>query len=137
MTFDLYSDESHTNKVNTETITTADGGIAELGLLSTGTYYLVETATKPGYNLLTSHAVITVGANGVTYMQSEYSGGIPQDATYENDVYTITVRNSTGVTLPNTGGSGTLPYTLGGIALIMASALVYGFRMRRRERRLN
>ena len=137
VTFDLYSDESHTTKVNTETITTADGGIAELGLLSPGTYYLVETATKPGYNLLTSHAVITVGANGVTYMQSEYSGGIPQNATYENDVYTITVRNSTGVTLPNTGGSGTLPYTLGGIALIMASALVYGFRMRRRERRLN
>jgi len=47
------------------------------------------------------------------------------------------VMNSAGATLPNTGGSGTLPYTLGGIALIMASALMYGFRMRRRERRLN
>ena len=30
-----------------------------------------------------------------------------------------------------------LPYSLGGIARIMASALMYGFRMRRRERRLN
>ena len=137
VTFELYSDDSHNTKVNTDTITTANGGLAELGLLSPGTYYLVETATKPGYNLLTSHVVITVAANGVTYMQSEYSGGIPQNATYKNDVYTITVRNSTGVTLPNTGGSGTLPYTLGGIAFILASALMYGFRMRRRERRLN
>ena len=49
----------------------------------------------------------------------------------------LTVYNDPGKTLPNTGGSGTLPYTLGGIALIMASALMYGFRMRRRERRLN
>jgi len=51
--------------------------------------------------------------------------------------YRIVVSNLSGVELPHTGGSGTLPYTLSGLALMMASALMYGFRMRRRERRLN
>ena len=55
----------------------------------------------------------------------------------ETGAYILLVTNSAGEELPMTGGSGTLPYTLGGIALIMASALMYGFRVRRRERRLN
>ena len=52
-------------------------------------------------------------------------------------IYVIKIRNSSGIELPHTGGSGTLPYTFGGIAFITASALMYGFRKRRRERRLN
>ena len=64
-------------------------------------------------------------------------------ATQREDVYidntnlTITVLNTPGKELPNTGGFGTLPYTLGGLMLIISSALMYGFRMRRRERRSN
>ena len=50
---------------------------------------------------------------------------------------TLTVTNEPGQALPHTGGSGTLPYTLGGLMLILASALMYGFRLRRRERRLH
>jgi LPXTG-motif cell wall-anchored protein len=34
--------------------------------------------------------------------------------------------------IPSTGGPGTMPYTLGGAALLMISALMYGFRMRKR-----
>ena len=55
----------------------------------------------------------------------------------EENCYIVKVRNTPGYELPNTGGSGTLPYTLGGLMLIISSALMYGFRMRRRERRLN
>ena len=59
------------------------------------------------------------------------------DPDSENTILYFRIANSTGYELPNTGGPGTLPYTFGGIALIMASALMYGFRVRRRERRSN
>ena len=34
--------------------------------------------------------------------------------------------------IPSTGGPGTVPYTLGGTALLMVTALMYIFRMRKR-----
>jgi len=57
------------------------------------------------------------------------------DETYGIEVWQITVYNSKGYQLPSTGGPGTMLYTFGGIALLIASALMYGFRMRRGERR--
>ena len=54
-----------------------------------------------------------------------------------DDVFIITVENTAGHALPNSGGHGTLPYTLGGLALIATTALMYGFSRRRRERRFN
>jgi LPXTG-motif cell wall-anchored protein len=54
-----------------------------------------------------------------------------------NGVYTVIITNTTGVELPMTGGPGTLIYTLSGLMLIAFSVLMYGFRMRRRERRCN
>ena len=112
----------------------ADGKVS-IGTLLGGNYVLKETKAPDGYNLMSSNVKIAVAANNVTAMQ-----GASQCTVVKSDdglTYTVTVTNSAGVELPMTGGSGTLPYTLGGIALIMASALMYGFRMRRRERRLN
>ena len=102
-------------------------------------YTLIETTAPDGYNKMTETVDFTVSASGVSGRGSGYSvvsGTEPIDGS-EVTVYTLKVQNSAGFELPNTGGSGTLPYTLGGIALIMASALMYGFRLRRRERRLN
>ena len=45
----------------------------------------------------------------------------------------VTVENSTGATLPSTGGIGTCIFTIGGIAL-MAAALVVLAAKRRTER---
>lgn len=51
-----------------------------------------------------------------------------------NGHQTITVVNNAGTVLPETGGTGTLPYTLCG-AIIMLAAVMYGYGWRKRERR--
>ena len=78
--------------------------------LNAGTYYLVETKAPDGYKL---------------------SGGV-KDITLADDieaedtfVYTAEVANSTLVSLPITGGIGTLIFTFSGIALMGAAALLY------------
>lgn len=117
------------------TIRSGTDGKASIGTLLAGNYVLKETKAPAGYNLMTSNVTIIVAAENVTAMQGKSQCAVVKS---ENGLsYTIKVTNSAGVELPNTGGSGTLPYTLGGIALIMASALMYGFvSRRRRERRL-
>ena len=48
---------------------------------------------------------------------------------------TFTVENTPGTSLPNTGGAGHSLYTLGGLALMLISALMYGCGLRRRRER--
>jgi len=114
-------------------LTTDANGKIQLGVLPLGTYYLKEVSAPEGYIIPESPIVITVAANGVTATQ----GGKPLTVTAgtNNTKYTIVATNSMGAELPHTGGIGTLPYTLGGGVLIIAAALMYGFRLRRRERR--
>ena len=113
----------------------------DLGGLGVGKYRLTETKSPDGYIKLTSHIDFEVYKDGtalaVKLAEGTTGAKIEKSGTEDAPVYTVIVENTPGEALPNTGGSGTLPYTLGGIALIMASALMYGFRMRRRERRLN
>ena len=148
--FKIFSDENCTTQLQKDStgadigtaglITTGSDGKATIGTFIAGTYYLQEVKTADGYNLLDEVVEFTIKSDGTI----EYSTGNNDfDSTtkafyeLEDGGYGIYVNNLSGVELPMTGGSGTLPYTLGGIALIMASALMYGFRMRRRERRLN
>ena len=56
-----------------------------------------------------------------------------------NDAYQVNITNSPGVELPNTGGRGTLPLRIAGLALMLMGAayVSYDFKTRRRrERRL-
>lgn len=117
----------------------ADGNENKFNLVVRDTYYVLSEDTPPaGYLILTDEVRVTVLTDGVsaklgdTTTQYEVTG-----SGSEEDPYVITITNSDGTELPKTGSTGTLPYTLGGIVLIMVSALMYGLRMMRRERRLN
>ena len=107
--------------------------------LDTNAYTLTETKAPDGYNKLTESITFTITSDGVTGTGSGYSVVTDTETIDGKDVtvYVIKVQNSAGTELPMTGGPGTLLYTLGGLMLILASALMYGFRMRRGERRIN
>ena len=148
--FTVYSDEELTIPVTTDAtgqnvgtngvITTDEDGYALLGtMVSNTSYYLKETASADGYNILNSPVVVTY--NGTTVTASCEQDGVvfnnPEWIYKDNEGYwVVKINNTSGAVLPNAGGPGTLLYTLGGLTL-MLSALMYGFRMRRRERRLN
>lgn len=106
-------------------------------------YVLTETKAPNGYIKLPDEVKVEVKADddptkrikaysGEGESQVNYTVLVPQG---EDDVYTVIIRNSNGVELPHTGGPGTLMYTLGGLLVLLASAVMYGFRRRHGERR--
>ena len=108
-------------------LTSGENGMIDLGKLSFGKYYLVETSAPAGYIPLSEPVEITVTASGVTYNQSDSNlsqsnnGVIHQN---ETDPYTLTVTNNAGYELPSTGGSGTRLLTILGSILILGASLL-------------
>ena len=112
-----------------------DGMLAKNGqtqfALTPGTYHLVETKAPNGYNLKTQPVIVTVtaagGISGVSYDDgtSHSASGAGRKYDADNQLYTLEITNSAGYVLPHTGGSGTLPFTVVGALLVLASALLF------------
>lgn len=73
-------------------------------------YYLVETRAPSGYNILD-------GAVKVNFTDG--------DVEATNGVYTVQVPNKSGIQLPITGGSGTVIFTVIGIALMVGAVVLF------------
>ena len=96
-------------KINTESLKTdANGEVFQKGLAN-GTYYLVETKTVAGYNLLKAPVKVELNIEYKT-----------------NGTHTETIINKKGFTLPITGGMGTIAITALGVALAFAGVLIIG-----------
>ena len=95
-------------------LTTDDSGAATFAKYeANGTnydYYLVETQAPSGYNILDN-------AVKVNFTDAEV------EAT--NGVYTVEVPNSSGIQLPITGGTGTVIFTIIGIALMVGAVVLF------------
>jgi len=111
-------------------------GITLTGLVD-GQYQLQEITPPAGYVITNNYPVtFTVSGGAITSTEGTITGVRYTAATQTADAEFI-IPNTPGAALPNTGGPGTLLYTLSGLALICGAALMFIFRMRRRERRLN
>ena len=117
-------------------LVTNNNGEAKVDGLANGTYYLVETATVNGYNLLSGPVKVTIQ---VSYSKSwkakddyvgdklvhheetlheEYFGGTK--TTPGNGYILTTIINRKGFNLPTTGGFGTLLFSGIGVLLVVA-----------------
>ena len=74
------------------------------------TYYLVETQAPSGYNIL-DHAV-----------EVHFTDA---DVSTTDGVYTVRISNKTGFRLPITGGTGTVIFTIIGIALMVGAVVLF------------
>ncbi|MBQ3664747.1 MAG: isopeptide-forming domain-containing fimbrial protein [Lachnospiraceae bacterium] len=152
-------------KIGTYT-TGADGTITvqtgsesnSLGLANstaTNLYYLVETDTADGYNLLDAAVPVTIN---VTYSGRVYpktitvkkydatgalietiettettnAGSVVDTTTYANETVTINITNKKGFTFPQTGGTGTIIFTIIGLILMIGGVSIY-FTARKRK----
>lgn len=126
----------HWTKVNEKSLKTNGEGYVEQGGLANGEYYLVETKTAAGYNLLKAPFKVTLSIQAETTWTDTYiydakgnmlkhtvdkknttfSGGDEGGKTE----YTIIIINRKGFDLPTTGGFGTLLFSGIGVLLVVA-----------------
>lgn len=123
-------------KVNEAPLKTNKEGYVEQGGLANGEYYLVETKTASGYNLLKAPVKVTLSIQETTTWTDTYiydeSGNMlkhtvdKKTTTFKDGdevsdgVHTITVVNRKGFDLPTTGGFGTLLFSGIGVLLVVA-----------------
>ena len=93
--------------------------------LANGTYYLVETKTVEGYNLLKAPVevnlkveYVTTTENGVTTTK------FTENNEPSNGTHSETIINKNGFQLPTTGGMGTLLFSVIGVIVMIAAAFI-------------
>lgn len=128
----------------TNTITTPDGGKVQIKGLAAGTYYLNEIAAPAGYHKLTAPitVVITPAYDETTdellsyKVDYTYNGETGADTSNtKNDSPEVKVENKDGTILPDTGGMGTVIFTVAGIALILGVGASFVISRKKRDAR--
>ena len=136
-------------KVNDATLKTNENGVLEVKGLENGTYKLVETKAKDGYNLLKAPVDVSLNIaykttwtetnyyeNGVWVKrdvtkkneafdsneasENEMNGGTQNGSKTGDGVISTTIINRKGFNLPTTGGFGTLLFSGIGVLLVVA-----------------
>ena len=120
--------------------TGTDGTVTHKGL-SNGTYYLVETKTNDGYNLLKKPIEVILNVQYTTTTKTESAwvedgnGQKQEKSKIEKTTFTDSdsttegikvqkVINKKGFALPTTGGIGTFVFTFAGIAMMAAAVIL-------------
>ena len=117
--FTLYTDLACTEVATNGTETATENGIATFTGLKAGTYYLKETEAPTGYNLNSSVIKVVISDEGVITVDNQSVGH-------------VTV-NDYPLSVPSTGGAGTVMFTVGGIALIACAGVLFLVVMRKKK----
>lgn len=120
---------SGSNISNNGEFTTDNNGEFTVSRILPGTYKLTETEAPAGYIIKEAVTEFTVNDDGSITVTSNNTNATVDSSNTKS----LSIANEAGKALPNTGGSGTTMYTLGGLTLIIASALMYGFILKNRK----
>ena len=127
-------EESLHTQLADEAICIGDGTTVGTGMnlklngLAEGSYWLVETQAPDGYNKLTAPVKITITKSDTTNVDDwtiKQNDGVVDDKI-------IDIENTTGTLLPETGGMGTVIFTV--IAVVMILGIAVSFVISRRKR---
>lgn len=122
--FTLKDNDGKIVKIGTNTTGTYisdENGLVLEGDIDYGKYTLTEVKAPPGYTVLKDPIQVTVDENGIRVQENEK---VSYNKSESDDVYVITVTNDMLYELPETGGIGIFWYTIGGMLLMMAAALI-------------
>ena len=132
-----------TNAENIGSKTTDGSGKLSFEGLDNATYYLVETKTKEGYNLLKEPYKAELNLTATIIKETNTNTSTNEDGTITTEKkititkygegtgvntnkgkFEVIVKNYKGFTLPTTGGIGTFVFTFAGIAMMAAAVIL-------------
>jgi len=114
-----------TNKNEASVLDTDSNGAIAVRGLDKGTYYLLETKAPDGYNLMKDPVKIEINP---TYNETGDEVSVTEnyivDSTDQGTNNTVAVGNSTGSSLPITGGMGTIIFYALGFVLVIGAVVL-------------
>ena len=108
-------------KVESNLTTDDTTGEVSCSGLANGTYYLVETKTVEGYNLLNAPVEVKLNVN---YTIKDGKTEFTENGKLSDGTHSETIINKQGFQLPTTGGMGTLLFSVIGVIVMIAAAFI-------------
>lgn len=115
-------------------LTSGEDGTFVIKGLDALAYHLEEVQAPEGYNTMTESVLVTVNATLTGHALTALTAtadGTTTAGILNNGMVAISVNNTAGATLPETGGTGTTIFYVAGVALLVAVAVVFMVRKRR------